>query len=420
MELDLRPSHEALERRVAERTAALEAANREKDELLRREQLLREQAEYADKAKDAFLATLSHELRTPVTALVGWLHLLLHGRLSADDRRRALEAVERSTQAQVKLVNDMLDVSRIITGKLQLEMRRVDLVPIVSSAVNVLRPAAVQKGLDVSFECAAESAWLQGDPDRLQQVVWNLLSNAMKFTGPGGRIAIRVQSAEDRVSVEVADGGAGIDPAFLPRVFERFHQADASTTRAHGGLGLGLAIARYLVENHGGEIRAMSEGVGRGATFAFWLPLTPAAEPAPAPEPEPQARRRPVRVLLIEDDADTREMLLVALCSQDLEAAGVSNVNDALAAVEETRPDVIVSDIGLPGEDGFSFIQKLRRLSPEQGGLTPAVALSGYLVKDGRRRAAEAGFQVLVTKPVMPEQLAEVVRELARRPTSVH
>jgi PAS domain S-box-containing protein len=406
---------EELEHRVAQRTADLQTANREKEEALEREYGLRQRAEQSDRAKDAFLAMLSHELRTPMTALVGWVHLLVHGRLNEETHRRALEAVERSTKAQVKLINDMLDVSRIITGKLQLEACRVDLASIVGTAVSVLLPNAADKDLTIRYESGVEHAWLQGDPERLQQVVWNLLSNAMKFTPAGGAIDVRLTRDGQRVTVSVTDTGIGIAPEFVPQVFERFRQADESSTRSQGGLGLGLAIARHLVERHGGEIRAESAGLGRGATFSFWLPLVSDIREASAEALQPAFENRPVRVLVVEDDADTREMLAVALEMLGVQLIAVSSAQEALERLPEVRPDVIVSDIGMPGEDGFSLIEQVRRLPAAEGGQTPAVALSGYLLQETRRRALASGFQVLVTKPVVPEQLVTVVHELARR-----
>jgi PAS domain S-box-containing protein len=273
LEDDLRTAYGEAEQRVMLRTAELEGALRTAEESAARERGLREQAEEADRAKDAFLAMLSHELRTPMTALVGWVHLLLRGRLDAEASQRALESVERSTHAQVKLVNDILDVSRIITGKLQVEMSRVDFVPLAVAAVSVIQPSAQEKGLILECEHPAARVWVMGDAERLQQVLWNLLANAIKFTPPGGRLRVHVTAEGPRVSVTVEDTGIGIAPDFLPHIFDRFRQADLSSTRTHGGLGLGLAITRYLVEQHGGAIDARSEGLGKGATFRFWLPV---------------------------------------------------------------------------------------------------------------------------------------------------
>jgi PAS domain S-box-containing protein len=273
LEDDLRAAYAEMEERVALRTAELEAASRAMAEAAARERALREQAEEADRAKDSFLALLSHELRTPMTALVGWVHLLLRGRLDAETSQRALESVERSTHAQVKLVNDILDVSRIITGKLQVEMARVDFVALVASAVSVMQPNAHEKGLIMEYEEPALRVWVRGDAERLQQVVWNLLANAIKFTPPGGHLRVCVATEGSHVSVTIDDTGCGIAADFLPHIFDRFRQADLSSTRTHGGLGLGLGISRYLVEQHGGAIDARSEGLGKGSTFRFWLPV---------------------------------------------------------------------------------------------------------------------------------------------------
>jgi PAS domain S-box-containing protein len=411
----LRMANEELETRVRVRTAELETAIAAREELLHREQELRVHAEAADRAKDDFLATLSHELRTPLTAMVGWVHLLSQGRLPPEDRPRAFQVIARSTQAQVKLIDEILDVSRILTGKLTLEREPLDLASVVAEAVESIRPSAEAKGVDLCCEPVADRLPIEGDHERLGQVMGNLLSNAVKFTPRGGSVAVRISSRADEVVVSVTDTGVGIPPEFLPQVFERFRQADSSSTRAHGGLGLGLAIVRYIVEQHGGSIEAASAGRGKGATFSFRLPQAMATAEYARPELEPQAAggARP-RVLIVEDDLDTREMLAVAMSQLGMAVASAGDAASALRVLAEDVPDVLVTDIGLPGEDGYTLLERVRQLPAERGGAVRVIALSGYPVVQGRTAAGHA-FDEVIGKPVTPEDLAAAVRAVAAR-----
>ncbi|MCA1816835.1 MAG: PAS domain S-box protein [Acidobacteria bacterium] len=391
------------------------------------------EAQEVNRLKDEFLATLSHELRTPLTAVLGWTRLLGTGQLDAETQARALETIERNAQAQVQLIDDILDVSRIIRGKLRLNVRPVELAPVIESAVDSVRPAAEAKGVRLQVVLDPRTGPVSGDPDRLQQIVWNLLSNAIKFTPRGGRAQVLLSRANSHVEIVVSDTGQGIAPEFLPYVFDRFRQADPTTTRVHGGLGLGLAIVRHLVELHGGTVKAESEGAARGATFRITLPLLaalpsqiePAAETArDAPAPEEAGRLagldcqpeiEGLRVLVVEDDADSRELLVAVLEQCGADVVAVASAPEAMRSLADWRPDVLVSDIEMPGEDGYSLIRRLRALPAERGGDTPAAALTAYARAEDRMRALLAGFQIHVPKPVEPAELVTVVASLAGR-----
>jgi signal transduction histidine kinase len=425
----LRQAHDGLERRVQGRTAELAAANaalqaevaerrraqEERELLLRRERQARAEAEAASRTKDEFLAMLSHELRTPLTAMLGWAHLLRCGKLDEATAARGLGVLERSTRAQSQIIGDLLDVSRITAGKLRLEPRPTELGPALEAAVDAVRPAAAAKGIRLEVELDGAAGPVLGDPTRLQQVFWNLLANAVKFTPEGGEVGVRLARGGGQAVVTVRDTGVGVRPDFLAHVFERFSQADASTTRRYGGLGLGLAIVRHLVELHGGTVTAESAGEGRGATFAVRLPALP-ARPAAA---DGGAGRPPgrgaggLRVLVVDDEPNTREMLALVLSGCGAEVTTVASAREALEALPRVRPDVLISDLAMPGEDGYALIRRVRALPAEEGGRVPAVALTAYALAEDRARALSAGFQLHLPKPVDPAELAAVVENLA-------
>ena len=400
----------------------------------RRVEALRATAEQASRAKDEFLSTLSHELRTPLNAIVGWSTLLRQGTLPPDRAARALETVERNALVQARLIDDMLDLSRIEQGKLVLSVGPVELVRVVEAAIDAVRPAAEAKG--VRLQPVLDShATIVGDADRLQQIAWNLLSNAIKFTPKGGRVQVQLRRAHSCVELVVTDDGQGIAADFLPFVFDRFRQADPSFTRRVGGLGLGLAIARSLVELHGGTIAARSAGQGTGATFEVRLPMAPLrADKAPADvvqgeNPDPRAtfecplELKDLRVLVVDDEPETRELIryLLEQCEARVETA--ASAEEALNALQNARFDVLVSDIGMPDVDGYALIRRVRGLPSEQGGRIPAVALTAYARGEDRTKALRSGFTMHLAKPIEPGELlaviAAVVAQLAQtRPTS--
>ena len=415
---------EQAERHVEELSlyiAKREQAEQERDRLLVREQEARAEAERANRVKDEFLATLSHELRTPLTSVVGWTDLLRSERLDAETRVLALETIERSALTQVQLINELLDVSRIITGKLLLNIEQVDLATVVGAAVEVMLPAANAKGITVAQDCVPGEALVTGDAGRLQQVVWNLLANAVKFTPAGGRVEVKVERSASHVVLSVSDTGVGIAPEFLPHVFERFRQADSTTTRTHGGLGLGLAIVRHLAELHGGTARVESRGENMGTTFSVSLP------PAAVLAEERKSRGRHsdaaanghaaldgIRVLVVDDEQDARKVISTLLTQSGAEVHAFESAGEALEEVERWMPDVIMSDIGMPGEDGYALIRRLRDLPESRGGRIPAAALTAYARDEDRERALAAGFQKHIAKPVRSTELVGVVADLAR------
>jgi PAS domain S-box-containing protein len=401
---------------------ARKRAEEERARFLEREHAARREAEEANRLKDEFLATLSHELRTPLTAILGWARLLRRGGLSGEAAERALEAVERNAVTQKQLIDDILDVSRVITGNIRLNFESLNLVPVIEAAIDAVRPAADTKGIEIRVEVAPRPGRVSGDADRLQQVVWNLLSNAIKFTPEGGRIEVSLRPLDAAVRIQVSDTGQGIEPEFLPHVFERFRQADATTTRRQAGLGLGLAIVRHLVELHGGNVSAESEGLGRGATFSVTLPSAGAhvtTGDLPAMKEEHGKDCPPplegLRVLVVDDDRDTREYLTAVLENCGARVRSAVAAREAFRLLEESRPEVIVSDIGMPGEDGYQLIRRVRKLSKERGGQTPAVALTAYAREEDRVKAFRAGFQMHLAKPVEPDDLVTVVASLAGR-----
>jgi PAS domain S-box-containing protein len=414
---------------IVEDVTARVRAEDERRGLLARETAARAEAESANRAKDEFLAVLSHELRAPLNAMLGWARLLQRGGLGPAVTRQALETIERNIRLQGQLVNDLLDVSRIVAHKLSLEIGPVDLGAVVRDALDGVRPAATAKLLQLHVSVAGIGGVVIGDGARLQQVVGNLLSNAVKFTPAGGRVSVRVERIGSRARIVVADTGQGITPQFIPYVFERFRQGDTGTARTHGGLGLGLAIARHLVELHGGAIQVESEGAGRGATFTVELPVTdqePAAGGAGG-APTPAARRpgglpdlRFAHVLVVDDQLDSAEMLRVALVQCGARVTVAAGAASAHLVLANDRPDVLVSDIGMPGQDGYELMRALRARPAAEGGGIPGVALTAYAGREDEGRALAAGYQHYVSKPVDPVELAGIVAGLLRRsPTGV-
>jgi signal transduction histidine kinase/CheY-like chemotaxis protein len=390
--------------------------------------VLHREAERINRVKDEFLATLSHELRTPLNAVVGWAYMLRGGGL--DDRQvdEASETILRNSLAQVRLIEDLLDVSRIISGKLRLRTATVDLGEVVQSAIDAISPAAAAKDIQIHPALTPNSR-LVGDSDRLRQIAWNLVSNAVRFTPKHGRVDVLVEQKDSQIRLTVTDTGIGIEAEFLPHLFERFTQADSSMTRRHGGLGLGLAIVRHLAELHGGTVSAQSPGRDRGATFSVTLPVQAVAQPtAAAPTEHPTAEQsadhvsplalKGIRVLVVDDDPDARELVKAVLTQHGADVRVAASAHEGFDEVRDWRPDVLVADIGMPEEDGYSFLRRVRTLSVAEGGSIPAAALTAYAQREDRERALAAGFQEHVPKPVPPEQLAEVVARLARRDAS--
>jgi PAS domain S-box-containing protein len=385
-------------------------------------------ARQANRLKDEFLATLSHELRTPLTSIIGWAHLLRTGQLDEVSFAGALETIQRNARAQAQLVDDLLDVSRIITGKLRLNVRQVDPHDLIDAAIEAVRPAANAKSVRLQKVMDTGSVRVAGDAARLQQVVWNLLSNAIKFTPKDGRVQVRLEHVDSNIEIAVSDTGAGISPEFLPNVFDRFRQADQTTTRRHGGLGLGLAIVRHIVELHGGTAQAESGGPGQGATFTVRLPVVAVYHKESSAgesvnhvtgedllESDCPEKLDGLRILVVDDEADTRALLKVALerCGAEVTVAGSSE--EALAALKVMRPQLLISDVGMPVEDGYELIRKVRALPAEQGGKVPAVALTAYARAEDRLRALRSGYQMHVAKPVELTELIAVVGSLVRR-----
>jgi PAS domain S-box-containing protein len=379
-------------------------------------------AENASRVKDEFLATLSHEIRTPLNAVLGWTQILQSRDFDKATVQRAIEVIDRNASAQLTLISDMLDMARIATGKVRLEIVDLDVATIVGSALDAVQPAATAKNVRLTTDFADDLPTIRGDRDRLLQVVWNLLSNAVKFTDPNGQVAIRAQAAGNVVRITVADTGHGIPAPFLPQVFERFKQADASSARRHGGLGLGLALVRELVEMHGGSVNAESPGVGHGSTFTVTLPIAPRVQ-APAPIATAAATMPSlggIRVLVVEDEADAREILVRSLTDVGASVKAVTSAREALNALRDADgapTDVVVTDIGMPGYDGFSLLQELRRLPEERGGRVPAIAVTAYATVEDRRRALEAGFVAHIAKPFAPSALiTTIARAVGSRP----
>jgi PAS domain S-box-containing protein len=403
-------------------------AEQERAKLLTREHEARMDAEKANRIKDEFLAMISHELRTPVTGILGWAELLLDGELDNENISFALESIVRNANLQVQLIEDLLDISRIITGKLRLDIRSIEVVPIVEIAIGALVPSLEAKKIRVIRKFEQHPGVINGDPDRLQQVVINLLSNAIKFTPEDGQIEVRTEIAGSNIRIIVSDTGRGISHDFLPFVFDRFRQADSTSTREHGGMGLGLAIVHHLVEMHKGSVRALSEGTGKGATFIVELPLAEAqVSGAHHQIPNLASIKQAgagaeimtlsgIRVLIVDDEIDTRELLLFIMKRYGAEAIAVSSTAEALEEFDRRLPHVLIADIGMPIEDGYTLINKVRARSEARGGQVPAVALTAYARDEDRRRALSAGYQMHIAKPIEPSRLAEVVAMLVRGP----
>lgn len=411
----------------------------ERAQLLVREQKARAEAEIAraeaeklNQLKDEFLSIVSHELRTPLNAILGWSHLLRRKKVDPATLNRALETIERNTRAQVQLIDDLLDISRIATGKIRLNVQSVELLPVIEAAIDTVRLAADAKNIRLQSVLDSAVGPVLGDPERLQQIVWNLLSNAIKFTPKHGRVQVYLQQINSHVEIVVADTGQGISAEFLPYVFERFRQGDSSITRSFGGLGLGLAIVRQLVELHGGTVHAESPGEGKGATFTVKLPLMAVEARAIEPERahlagrdgdtfESSPRLDGLRILVVDDDADTRDLLTHTLEAFGAKVMAATSADEAISALTESSipMDILISDIGMPDEDGYALLRRVRALEPENGGKIPAIALTAYARTQDRRATLLDGFQSHVAKPVEPAELIAVIANLAGRIRSI-
>ncbi|BAY20623.1 multi-sensor hybrid histidine kinase [Calothrix sp. NIES-2100] len=390
----------------------------ERDRLLQLEQTARAQAERANRIKDEFLAILSHELRSPLNPILGWATLLQTRKLDETKTQEALASIERNAKLQTQLIDDLLDVAKILRGKLTMNADPVNLAFAIEAAIDIMRTAAVAKSIRL-HPVLSPVGQVSGDAARLQQIVWNLLSNAIKFTPNNGRVDIRLEQVGNSAKITVSDTGKGINPEFLPHIFESFRQEDASTTRKYGGLGLGLAIVRSLVEAHGGTILAHSPGEGQGATFTVQLPLLDTAPKKSQPHelPEQKADLTGIRVLSVDDEPDTRELFTTLLTQSGAEVLTVAAAAEVLAALETFQPDIIVSDIGMPNVDGYALIQQIRSLPPEQGGKIPAIALTAYARIEDQQRALAAGFQHHISKPIELEKLVQAIADLASQLT---
>jgi PAS domain S-box-containing protein len=406
-----------------------QTARSEAEQAAAQNERLYKQAEESSRLKEEFLATISHELRTPLSAILGWTRMLRMGQLSPENAAKALDTIERNARAQAQLVDDLLDVSRFITGKLRMDVRPADPNSFIDAAVEAVKPAAEAKGVRVQKVVDTGAVSIPGDPVRLQQVIWNLLSNAIKFTPRGGRVQIYSQRVNSHLEIVVSDSGQGISPDFLPHVFDRFRQADQKTSRQHGGMGLGLAIVRHLVEMHGGSVRASSEGEGKGATFTVMLPIAPVYQvDASGSRVHPGARDLlpanditdrldDLTILVVDDEADTRELLRQGLeyCGAKVRVAG--SAAEALDELKVSLPDVVISDIGMPGSDGYDLIRQVRRLPAARGGKIAAIALTAYTRTEDRLQALRAGYDMHVPKPVELAELVAVAASVVRRNT---
>lgn len=396
-------------------------AEKEREQLLAREQVAREEAEAANRTKDEFLAVLSHELRSPLNPILGWAKLLRTRQMDQNKTAQALETIERNAKLQAQLVEDLLDVSRILRGKLSLNITAVDLITVIEAAIETVRLAAVAKSIQIETIFAKDVGLITGDTNRLQQVIWNLLSNAVKFTQIGGKVEIKLEEVNHQAQIQVTDNGKGIKPEFLPFVFDYFRQADSSTTRKFGGLGLGLAIVRQVVELHGGTVFAASEGEGNGATFTVKLPLLNKVNKIISTEnngsstininPLPLAG---MKILVVDDEADVRQLISFVLEEYGATITVVASAKEALTALKQSLPDILVSDIGMPGMDGYMLIEKVRSLPPEKGGEVPAIALTAYAGDINEQKALSSGFQKHIAKPVEPEVLMQAITSLVK------
>ena len=395
--------------------AAARRAAEERKVLLDSEREARAEAERTNQLKDDFLATLSHELRTPLSAILGWAQVLRRGTRDQADLHRGLQSIERNARAQAQLIEDLLDMSRITSDKVLLDLQTIIPATVIASAIETLRPAAEAKHITLRTAIAPDAGTINGDPSRIQQVIWNLLSNALKFTPQGGKVDIDVYRDGSRLAITVADNGVGIRADFLPHVFDRFRQADASTTRKHGGLGLGLAIAKHLVEQHGGSLAASSAGEMQGSRFTVRLPLSGRPTTADAADALPPAAHdlSGVKVLVVDDEADARELAERILRDGNADVHCAASAEQALQWMLDERPDVLVSDIGMPDVDGFDLLAQLRARESRGGGTLPALALTAFARPQDRQRALDSGFQAYVSKPLDPEELLAAVARLA-------
>jgi CheY-like chemotaxis protein len=383
----------------------------------------RKAAQEANRIKDEFLAIVSHELRTPLNAMLGWTQMLRNRKLNEATTAKAIETIERNARSQQKLIEDILDISRIVLGKIRLNTRPVHLAPIINAVIENVRPIAEIKAIQIESILDPSVAQVMGDSERLQQVVWNLLSNAVKFTYKGGRVEVRLEQIDSTAQITVKDTGKGISSDFLPFVFERFRQSEGATTRTHGGLGLGLSIVRHLVEMHNGTILAASEGEGRGATFTVQLCTIDSRAVLPREENQAVLDNLPaldgLQVLVVDDSPDTLELISFILEQCKAQVTTATSVCEALEAIAQLKPDILISDIGMPDEDGYSLIRKLRTLEAEQGRQIPAVALTAFAREEERTRDLCAGFQMHLAKPVEPTELVAVVATSLNEPNII-
>jgi PAS domain S-box-containing protein len=415
-------AEEALKKAMEE----AEVANRARLQLLDSEREARSQAERASRMKDEFLATLSHELRTPLNAVLGWANILRHGNLQGEELKQGLDIIERNARVQAQIIEDLLDMSRIISGKVRLDVQWIELSAVLNESIETLRSTAQAKGVSLQVRLDPFARPIYGDPNRLQQVFWNLLNNAIKFTPKDGKVEVVLKHASTEVQVSVIDTGEGIAPEFLPYIFDRFQQGDSSTTRRHGGLGLGLAIVKQLIELHGGNVRVQSDGLGKGATFSVRLPLTavylepekeghpPEATPRENP-PMPEVSLTGIQVLVVDDEIDARDLVKRLLETAGATVSTAGSASEAMEHILAGRPDVLVCDIGMQEEDGYSLIRRLRTIEKKEEGVLPAVALSAYARSEDRTKAIRSGFQIHLAKPVEPTELLAVISSLAGR-----
>jgi signal transduction histidine kinase len=413
-------SYDRVDVRTAEVVARQVALTLDGTRLQRDTEAARSATEAATRAKDEFLMTLSHELRNPLNAVSGWAKLLEVGKLGEEQSRHAIEVILRNVSAQVRLVDDLLDMSSVVSGKMRLAIQPVNVADVIGEALDAVRPGAVAKGIQLQSVLDSPGAQVSGDPGRLQQVVWNLLYNAVKFTPKAGRILVKLQQVKSHVEIIVSDTGQGIRPDLLPYIFDRLRQGDSSRSRAHGGLGIGLALVRHIAELHGGSVFAESPGEEQGATFVVKLPLMVAgvrdhavAQAKSGPPDSPSLVG--VRVLVVDDDPAAVELVQEVLTQTGGEVRGAGTADEALRVLEQWRPDVLVSDIEMPGQDGYTLIRKIRALAPERGGMTRAVALTAFGRPEDRIRSLMAGFNIHVSKPVDPSELTAIVASLAGR-----
>jgi PAS domain S-box-containing protein len=418
-------SHQVIQCNIREITDR-KRAEKERTLLLAAAQSARAEADSANAIKDEFLATLSHELRTPLTSILGWSQLLAAGSLDRQQTARAIETIARNARAQGRLIDELLDISRIMTGKLCLDLQAVKLAPLIQAVIDDERPAADARNINLTPTLSSDIGPFLGDADRLRQIVWNLLTNAIKFTPNGGDVQVRLERNDSHIAITVKDSGQGIGPELLPHVFERFRQADSSNTRSNGGLGLGLSIVRQLVELHRGTITAESSGESTGTTFSVMLPLTSLHEvPNAAEKRGPKSGWNSpttgkysltgLRVLVVDDEPDTRELVAVVLTTGGAEVVSVGSATEALDQMERQRFDLLISDIGMPGMNGYDLIGRVRQLSEEHGGRTPAVALTAYAGIDDRKRTLAAGYDMHIPKPFAAADLITVATFLAER-----